>query len=337
MALLLGLGQSLGSGDRRLLLGAILGTVGLLQLAGAVLPETSAWSGPTGSYIVLFHTQSKLVLGPLLLFFFRDLAGRSATSHGVTFAAFLPAGVFLIGVAVWLTLGGPPEPTTATEQFRLLATGSTVFVSVCIVAGAALFDPTSLRQAPSRQKVLGLIIAVVCLLPATVSSVWFWFSPEAVVLKYAHLAGAALLGVFVVLVERDRDFLLRVRSLSRTYARSRTAGLDVEATRERLRLLMEVERVYRDEELTLPRLAARAELTVHQLSAFLNEHLDVNFPNFVNGYRIAEARELLRRHPDRTSLSIGMEVGFNSYTAFHTAFRRLAGMPPGRFRRTSDL
>jgi AraC-like DNA-binding protein len=102
----------------------------------------------------------------------------------------------------------------------------------------------------------------------------------------------------------------------------------------RLREVMEKEKPHRDPELTLPTLAARADIPVHHLSRLLNETLGQSFFDFVNRARVEEARRLLNDPSFRsyTILAVATEAGFNSKTAFNAAFKRHAGMTPSAYR-----
>ncbi len=73
-------------------------------------------------------------------------------------------------------------------------------------------------------------------------------------------------------------------------------------------------------------------LSVHHLSAFLNEHMGMNFNSFINHHRVKEAEVMLLDEPDRSILSIGMAVGFSSSSAFHRAFLKEVKKSPKAFR-----
>ena len=130
------------------------------------------------------------------------------------------------------------------------------------------------------------------------------------------------------------EALLRAEREKRArYAQSQLAGVDLEKLERRLAELMDTERVYRREDLTLPALATLVETTPHRLSEYLNKIQQVSFSDFVNRHRVQTARELLLARPDETVLSIAFEVGFNSKSAFNKAFVRFAGSSPTRFRK----
>jgi AraC-like DNA-binding protein len=117
------------------------------------------------------------------------------------------------------------------------------------------------------------------------------------------------------------------------YRRSLIQGLSTDKIIQRLRELMEEEKIYRQFELKLDEVAAMLFITPHQLSEFINDHMGMNFSSYVNTYRVEEARELLVNCPDQSALSIGLEVGFGSKPSFNTIFKQKTGMTPSEYRK----
>ncbi|AOP33950.1 hypothetical protein A0128_08920 [Leptospira tipperaryensis] len=110
------------------------------------------------------------------------------------------------------------------------------------------------------------------------------------------------------------------------------SNLNLPAVDQKLKTLFEEEKVYLDEDLRLPSLADEIGISVHHLSAFINEYLGLSFNRFINSYRVEEAKRMLLEEPDRAVLSVGMAVGFNSTSAFHRAFFSETGLTPKQFR-----
>jgi AraC-like DNA-binding protein len=102
---------------------------------------------------------------------------------------------------------------------------------------------------------------------------------------------------------------------------------------QQLRQLLETEKVYLDADLSLPTLAQRAGLSTHELSYVLNEGFGVNFFQFINAYRVAEAQRLLAsaQHQHLSMVGIAFEAGFSSKTTFNTTFKKVTGLTPSQF------
>lgn len=106
---------------------------------------------------------------------------------------------------------------------------------------------------------------------------------------------------------------------------------------QRLTRLMEEEKPYLQSDLSLPKLASHLNTTPHHLSQLLNDRLEQSFFDLLATYRIREAQSLLQ-DPATAYLKIdeiAERVGYNSPSAFHTAFKRLTNQTPAQFRATS--
>jgi AraC-like DNA-binding protein len=104
----------------------------------------------------------------------------------------------------------------------------------------------------------------------------------------------------------------------------------------RLDRLMSVERIYRQEGLTIAMLAAKLEVPQHRLRQAINEGLGHrNFNAFLNRYRIDEAKAALADASQRDVpvLTIAMDAGFQSIGPFNRAFKADTGTTPTEFRR----
>lgn len=105
---------------------------------------------------------------------------------------------------------------------------------------------------------------------------------------------------------------------------------------EQLIAKMEEEQVYCEAALTLSKLAKQLNTSTHAISQVVNEKIGCSFLAFINRYRVQAAKEKLQnpQYEHYTILSIGYEVGFNSKTAFYTAFRKQLQTTPGNFRKS---
>ena len=91
---------------------------------------------------------------------------------------------------------------------------------------------------------------------------------------------------------------------------------------------------YLDPELSLPSLAEKLKIPVHELSRIINVALKKNFNDFINEYRVAEmARKMQDPAYDHiTLLGVAFESGFNSRTTFHRIFKQMTGKSPAEYK-----
>lgn len=113
-------------------------------------------------------------------------------------------------------------------------------------------------------------------------------------------------------------------------------GVDVEGVLARLGRAIEGEGGFRDPDLTLQSISERLGIQYHQLSQILNVYMGTNFRSYVNRRRVSEAKRLLIENPEMPILDIAYESGFNSKSAFNSAFIREMGLSPSDFRKNSS-
>ena len=103
--------------------------------------------------------------------------------------------------------------------------------------------------------------------------------------------------------------------------------------KRRLISLMESDKLYLNNSLTLDMLSEHLNLSRHHTSQLINEHFQVNFFEFVNNYRIDEAIKLLQDKKNKLNINeIIYAAGFNNRTSFYNAFRKKTGISPKSYR-----
>lgn len=104
-----------------------------------------------------------------------------------------------------------------------------------------------------------------------------------------------------------------------------------------LKDFMLTEKPYLNPSLTIRDLAELIKMNSRELSVLINQHLNQHFFDFVNEYRIEEAKEILKNPKEKelTVLEILYQVGFNSKSSFNTAFKKHTGLTPTQFRKNT--
>lgn len=169
--------------------------------------------------------------------------------------------------------------------------------------------------------VLGLGFAI----PYIDHDYFYYFYNNAVALGIAIML-VALVGNPNVIV--DFTEAARVK-----YGASTLRDIDVDASLARLKQLMTDGKAYQNENLSLTSLAETVGLSSHQLSELINTRLGIGFSRYVRECRVNAAKTLLISAPSRSILSISMDTGFRSQSAFYAAFKEATGQSPGDYRR----
>ncbi|MEQ9467483.1 MAG: AraC family transcriptional regulator [Ekhidna sp.] len=100
---------------------------------------------------------------------------------------------------------------------------------------------------------------------------------------------------------------------------------------KRLRELMEIEKIYLQSSLKLQDVADKLELQPHHISQVINEQEEKHFSDFINTYRIADAKRLLIGS-DHKIIHVAYDTGFNNKASFNNAFKKHTGMSPSEYR-----
>ena len=94
------------------------------------------------------------------------------------------------------------------------------------------------------------------------------------------------------------------------------------------------EKNFLDANLSLDSVAENLLINKSYLSRIINMELEKGFSDYVNELRVEEAKRYMSNpeFKNYTLLSIGLEAGFNSKSAFNSAFKKYTGMTPSQFR-----
>ena len=100
----------------------------------------------------------------------------------------------------------------------------------------------------------------------------------------------------------------------------------------RIEYLMQTEGVYRQNDLTIERLAERLDTNRTYISRAINQQAGKAFSSYVNSYRIDEAVRRLSDVDDDTPLkALAQMLGYNHLQTFYTSFQSAIGMPSSKY------
>jgi AraC-like DNA-binding protein len=107
---------------------------------------------------------------------------------------------------------------------------------------------------------------------------------------------------------------------------------------ERIQNHMLLHKPYLSHYLNLDELANQLSMHPRALSVAIKNNFQTNFYEFINSYRIEEAKIMLQDpdKPNLTMIEILGDSGFNSKATFNAIFKKLIGMTPTQYRRSLD-
>jgi len=138
--------------------------------------------------------------------------------------------------------------------------------------------------------------------------------------------------------EEELEKVLEEKSLEQKGKQKLLSDEEIIVLRDKLESLMKEKRPYLEGDLSLSKLAEFIEITPHHLSYLLNEGFNKNFFQYVNHYRVKEAKKLLlsEEYKHISIIGIAYDSGFNSKTAFNTVFKKETGLTPSLFKKNSS-
>jgi AraC-like DNA-binding protein len=102
---------------------------------------------------------------------------------------------------------------------------------------------------------------------------------------------------------------------------------------QKLSVIVEKE-LFLNPNFSLEEAAKELKLTKHILSQYVNEVLGKSFSSLIKEYRIEKAKKLLETETNYTIENLGYDSGFNSKSAFFTAFKKTTGLTPAEYQKT---
>ena len=122
--------------------------------------------------------------------------------------------------------------------------------------------------------------------------------------------------------------------VTKKYEKSTLTGERAERYLNKLLQCMKEKKPFTDGHLSLQKLAGDLSIPPHHLSQIINERLGQTFSDFINSYRVEEAKRRLLDPAFKhlSLLGIAVDVGFNSKSSFNSVFKKHTSMTPSEFR-----
>ncbi|AOP33951.1 hypothetical protein A0128_08925 [Leptospira tipperaryensis] len=346
LSFMLGLVQILkGCVARNWILFGIFTSMGVFQLKGFFIIR-QFWLDYSHFYAVeIFFI---LLIGPSLFIYFNLLIGARQFSDRKIFAHLLPSLIFLIYYlcdTIFVSFRNPSFQDLSSEfksrYNALYYIVSFVPFAYLIVLAVSFFKIFKGNFLKIRWPLHIFVIFLMALFSTFVSifiGTRFLLQFQDYFLELYQILLFLFSCIIVYTFFVSQIYPITFNLLSETmirlqYEKSTLNRLDTKVLKEKIVSIMEREKFFLDPSIGLKSLAERLEISSHQLSELLNQHLNTNFNSFVNAYRIQEAKDLLLNQKEKTILTIAYESGFNSLSVFNATFKKEVGVAPRFYRK----
>ncbi|TGK39205.1 AraC family transcriptional regulator [Leptospira gomenensis] len=288
------------------------------------------------------------VIGPSLYIYFNLLLWGERVGKKTLSFHYIPSILFLVFYlihSVYLMYSGDslddlgPAFHSKYDSIYILSTFITVgYMIVVIVKFIRLFQGNFSRYPWTIHLILLMALGLFGVNLHLAIDLRFLFSLENAFVELYVPALCALSSTVIYAFFISQIYPITFNIISETfqkvrYQNSTLSRIDPEDLKSKLEILMNSEKVFLEENLTLAKLASKLQVKPHQLSEFLNNHLRKSFFHYVNKLRIEEARLRLLEAEETSVIKTAFESGFNSLSVFNTSFKREFGMTPSQYKK----
>jgi AraC-like DNA-binding protein len=315
--------------DGRRMAAARLGAVFAAGAASALISAAPAFDGETYPWLLpfqLLNAGNPVVFWLLASALFDD-AFRLRWPHGLAWIA-------LAAIGFWSLHGGGGAGFLAYKAGDLTCL-------LAAMAQAAAGRAGDLVEARRTLRVRFVVVVGLFTVAIVTSAVFLHGGRSTPAFGYTDAIGNLVIGFYfamTLLTLEPGGWLAPLAASAPIAARLAPPADPQEAgLLERLNRLMQTDRAYREENLSIAALAGRLGIPEYRLRRLINQRLGHrNFAAFLNGYRLGDAEAALAdpSQDEVSILTIALDAGFASIGVFNRAFKARTGVTPTEFRRT---
>lgn len=333
----------------------------LLSLAFSLLNFVLSHEKRLGSSfmaVFLLGNSFDFLLGPLFYFYVGSVARRDISWRKSRALHALPLAVYLLFLATVFT--ARPSAVQNIQAFKKSALGSWgmhffgILISLLLLgylwAGYRVLKSYRTRIKGVFSSLERVNLGWLNLLMGGFGLIWFIGAGNYLQAIGRKAAGPSVaLSILNILIIFGMANIIVFKGLKQPeifleieekvkYAKSQLTSEEADRLLARLKDFMENEKPYLIPGLTIGQLGRKMAASPRHLSQVINSLAGQNFMDFINAYRIGEAKRLLSAtsRDGRSILEIAFEVGFNSKSVFNAAFKKHAGVPPRQLKKLSQ-
>jgi AraC-like DNA-binding protein len=212
-----------------------------------------------------------------------------------------------------------------------------IYSIVYLAFSAFVFRMASTKKnylkTPTKRWIASLLIAHAAFLIGAAIMVFFQLSDRWDYLAYHILTFSIILCCIILLTSQNNHIT--------EASRPRHSGKDAAARTglfEKVKVIVEGQKLFLNEKLRIRDVSEKTGIQEYVLSQIINDEAGMSFAEFINQYRIEEAKSKLMDEAlaHLTIEAIGSDSGFNTKASFYSAFKKHTGQTPTEFKQQAS-
>ncbi|MBX2826568.1 MAG: helix-turn-helix transcriptional regulator [Flavobacteriaceae bacterium] len=264
---------------------------------------------------------ANLAVGPLLFLYGLSICGVIKQARRIHLIHFIPSTIYILLSAI---IPNDKDSTFWYFSYSLVLTQALLYVLLSFHQYRVRMNDLDKKLKAWFMNLLGVLGGVWLVYAA----IFFGIIP----MYSAGPIAFSMLIFFLAYMAFNRHELFSLNGIEK-YKGTKISFLDGEGHLENIDQIMRQRKLYLKPDLSLKDLADHINLPPREVSLVINRHSNKNFANFINSYRIEEAKKLLETGNAKSKIiSVAHDSGFNNLSTFNVAFKAMTNKTPTQYR-----
>lgn len=178
------------------------------------------------------------------------------------------------------------------------------------------------------------------ILTAGITVIWAAYAANFLLGWVAYITAPVIFSLLIYVASYFalKQHIVLFKETKRTEAKYKNSSLSQQQLQfwaNRILQVMENDKPYHDQQFNLARLSRLTGTSPHISSEVINRYFQKNFPDFITGFRLEDACQILKTNcrQNEKIASIAFETGFSTLSSFNTAFKKYTQVTPSEYRK----
>ncbi len=259
-----------------------------------------------------------LAIGPTYMFFTEAILNKKFKLKWRQLLHLLPAIIFTF---MWVFLDQIRNNGDIWHVFY-----RTILLQYMVYLALTIYRTNTQNQDKS------IIVKQLNIISVFLLAIWFAYLLNEVA-GFPCISGAILYSIliyFSLIIVFNKGYIINTSTSK--YKKTGLNYIENQRILHELDNLLNNKMIFKDNTISLTKLTKILETNTHNLSQVINENKQQTFFELIGSYRIREAKKMLVLSDELNISEIAFDVGYNSLSAFNSAFKKSTGLTPSKYR-----